>query len=295
MDQTSSSVRAKSFGLIANPTKPGARELALALRDQFANHGWTALTDKVTAALLGSTAVHGYEEIGREAEVVVVLGGDGTILTTAQLLGRHIKPLAAVNTGRLGFLTTAAADDQDRFVHAIVTGHYRLSRRRLLEVEYTGRNGDACSAHALNELSITRGSLPRMIHIEARIDGELFNHYNGDGLIVATPTGSTAYSLSAGGPIVSPDANVILLTPICSHALANRSLVVDDRAVLEFSAHGASTDVLLTLDGHDSENLARETSVRVRRANFDIPLVTLPGHSFYALLQRKLGWSGSTL
>src|SRR4029450_4262097 len=127
-----------------------------------------------------------------------------------------------------------------------------------------------------------------MIHIEARIDGEVFNHYNGDGLIVATPTGSTAYSLSAGGPIVSPDASVFLVTPICSHALANRALVVADRAILEFSARGTAGDILLTLDGHGSENLAHDSTVRVRRANFDIPLVTLAGHSFYSLLQRKL-------
>ena len=293
MDQIESASR--RFGLIAHPTKPGARELALGLCELFSRHGWQPAADAATAELVGGLEAHNYEEIGTRAAVVVVLGGDGTILKTARMLGRHMKPLAAVNTGRLGFLTTAAADDQKRFVEAIVGGNYTLSRRRLLGVEYESRGGRKRSEMALNELSITRGSLPRLIHLKARIDGELFNHYSGDGLIVSTPTGSTAYSLSAGGPIVSPDANVLLVTPICSHALANRALVVNDRAVLEFVAYGASDDILVTLDGDDSEPLARGAIVQVKRADFDVPLVMFPGHSFYSLLQHKLGWSGSTV
>ncbi|MGI8602925.1 MAG: NAD(+)/NADH kinase [Verrucomicrobiales bacterium] len=294
MDPTTSAAGHR-FGLIANPTKPRARELALALRERFANHGWRPLVDDVTCALIGAGEAQDYECIGSEAELIVVLGGDGTILKTARLLGRNMKPLAAMNTGRLGFLTTGAEQDQERFVEAIVRGDYTLSRRRLIAVEFTANDGKTHNATALNEISITRGNLPRLIHLEARIDGEVFNRYSGDGLIVSTPTGSTAYSLSAGGPIVSPDAKVFVVTPICSHALANRSLVVGDFAALEFSAHGTHEDIVLTIDGGISEVLAPGTVVRARRADYDVPLVMLPGHNFYSLLQEKLGWKGTTL
>jgi len=296
MDQSDSRVRSRQYGLIANPTKEGATELARAVIDRLHKHGWAALADAETAGLLGGDlAPHSIQAIGAAAEFIVVLGGDGTILATARRFGADVKPLAAINTGRLGFLTTAAAGEFDAFVNALATGSFLISQRTVLEVSYRGRDGDVVIATALNEATLTRGRQPRMINVEARIDGEIFNRYHGDGLIVATPTGSTAYSLSAGGPIVSPKARVFLVTPICSHTLADRSLIVGDAAILELTALGGSDETLLSLDGDDSVPLPAGVPVTIQRAHYDLPLISLPEHGFYSLVQTKLGWSGSTL
>jgi NAD+ kinase len=296
MAESDRGIGLRRFGLVANPTKEGAAALARMVVDRLGAAGWEAMADEETSCLLeGAVGVHSIRAIGEAVEFIVVLGGDGTILTTARRFGAAVRPLAAINTGRLGFLTTAAAEDLEAFVRALTTGAYEISPRTLLEVRHCGADGGWVTATALNEATLTRGRQPRMINVEARIDGEVFNRYRGDGLIVATPTGSTAYSLSAGGSIVSPKARVFLVTPICSHTLADRSLIVGDDAELEFVTLGESEETLLTLDGDDSISLPAGVPVVMRRAGYDLPLVALPGHSFYRLLQAKLGWSGSSV
>jgi len=297
MDQSELSAGSFSFGVIANPTKDGARELAGALIDLMEARGWTVLANPETAEWLGRASVARVEttELSEHVEFVVVLGGDGTLLKTARSLGSRVKPLAAINTGRLGFLTTAAGSDLHLFAEALQTRSYRISRRILLEVTHTQRNGQTSTACALNEATLTRGRQPRLIHLEARINGERFNNYRGDGIVVSTPTGSTAYSLSAGGPIVSPTASVFLVTPICSHALANRPLVVEDSAELEIIPLGEAEETLLTLDGDESTPVPAGLPVKMRRAPYDLPLVTLPEHNFYRVLRSKLGWTGSSV
>jgi NAD+ kinase len=286
----------KTYGLIANPTKPGAAELARTVRDRLAADGWSALVNEETAALLGGGAAPAdYGEINGRASFVVVLGGDGTILKTARRFGSRVPPLAAINTGRLGFLTTAAEDQLDDFLGALANRTFTLSHRRLLEVSHATRDGVTVSATALNEATLTRGRQPRMILVEARVDGELLNRYRGDGLIVSTPTGSTAYSLSAGGPLVSPKAGVFLVTPICSHTLSDRAVVVGDSSVIELIPLGESEETLLTLDGDGSVTVPIGVPIRLQRAPYDLPLVHLPGHNFFRLMQSKLGWSGSAV
>jgi NAD+ kinase len=286
----------KIFGLVANPTKPGAAELARTVRARMAAQGWTALANEETACMLGpGEAPASCDAIKASAAFVVVLGGDGTILKTARSFGSRVPPLAAINTGRLGFLTTAAEDQLDEFLNALAAGTFTLSQRSLLEVTYTTRDGTPVTATALNEATLTRGRQPRMILVEARIDGELLNRYRGDGLIVSTPTGSTAYSLSAGGPLVSPKAGVFVVTPICSHTLSDLAVVVGDSARLELIPLGEAEETLLTLDGDGSVPVPIGVPIRLRRAPYDLPLAHLPGHNFFRLVQTKLGWSGSTV
>lgn len=286
----------KIFGLVANPTKPGAAELARAVRERMAAQGWTAMANEETACMLGSGhSPATCEEINEQAAFVVVLGGDGTILKTARAFGPRVPPLAALNTGRLGFLTTAAENQIDDFLRVLALGTFALSPRSLLEVTYTTRAGTTVTATALNEATLTRGRQPRMILVEARIDGELLNRYRGDGLIVSTPTGSTAYSLSAGGPLVSPKAGVFVVTPICSHTLSDLAVVVGDSAQIELFPLGEADETLLTLDGDGSVAVPIGVPIRLRRAPYDLPLVHLPGHNFFRLVQTKLGWSGSTV
>jgi NAD+ kinase len=286
----------KVFGLVANPTKPGAATVARTVRDRLAALGWTGMAGEETACLLGpQESPFSHDAIKARAAFVVVLGGDGTILKTARAFGPEAPPLAAINTGRLGFLTTAAEDQLDAFLDALDRGTFSLSRRRLLEVSYTTRGGTLVTATALNEATLTRGRQPRMISVEARIDGDLLNRYRGDGLIVSTPTGSTAYSLSAGGPLVSPKAGVFVITPICSHSLSDLAVVVDDSARLELIPLGEADETLLTLDGDGSVPVPIGVPIHLRRAPHDLSLVHLPGHNFFRLVQNKLGWSGSSV
>ena len=287
-----------TYGLISNPTKCGARELIEELISRLGAHGWEPLCDEATHSLLDSPTAHPAvtaREIAEKADLIIVLGGDGTLLRAIQTLHFSPKPLAAINTGRLGFLSTGGEEDQDRFIRSLLEGDYTLSRRSTLEVEFTRLDGIKGTAVALNECSLTRGMLPRMIHLEARLDGALLNFFSGDGVIVATPTGSTAYSLSAGGPIVGPDAQVFVVTPICSHALGNRAVVVSDGAVLQFAPANPTDDLLLTTDGQNSVRIAPREPVTIRRSPTDVTLVRLPGHNFYDLLHHKLGWSGSVV
>ncbi len=291
-------VTTRSYGLLANPTKSGASGLAASLVDKLGAHGLTALVNEETAALLDgrtpsdAVTVATPAEIGAAAEFALVLGGDGTLLKTIRRFGPRIPPCAAINIGSLGFLTTAPADAVDRCVEALVSGEYDLSPRARLEVSYTDLEGRPRTDTALNEAVLARGLQPRMIDLEARIGGQCFNRYRSDGIIVATPTGSTAYALSAGGPLISPEAGVFVLTPICSHTMADRSLVFGDSTELELIPGG---ETLLTLDGDTAIPLPPHQPVRLRRATVDLPLITLPGHSFFRIVQSKLGWRGNAV
>ncbi len=289
-------IQPQFYGLVANPTKPGAATLARTVAERMRALGWTTLAPEETASMLGpGTMPRRVDEINDQAAFVIVLGGDGTILKTARTFGARVRPLAALNTGRLGFLTTAAEAQFEEFLDVLVRGAYTLSQRRMLEVTFSSRQGGSLTLNALNEITLTRGRQPRMILVEARIDGDLLNRYRGDGLIVSTPTGSTAYSLSAGGPLVSPKARVFVVTPICSHTLSDLAVVVDDSARLELIPLGDDEETLLTVDGDGSIAVPIGAPIHLRRAPYDLPLIHLPGHSFYSLVRTKLGWSGTTL
>lgn len=289
------------YGLLANTTKPGAAEMAAQLARRLGTHGYRGLLDDKSAALLtdrvaqaGVNIVHPWE-IGQKAEFVIVLGGDGTLLKAVRLFEPRVPPFAAINLGSLGFLTTAPIAEAERCIDALVKQEYEISARARLEVSYTTCQGETRTDTALNEAVFARGVQPRMIDLEARIGGECFNRYRSDGLIVATPTGSTAYALSAGGPLISPNAGVFLLTPICSHTMADRSLVFSDTTELEIIPSREDAETLLTLDGEPSIPLPVGVPVRLRRAAQDLPLITLPGHNFFRVVQAKLGWRGNTM
>lgn len=283
------------IGLVANPTKQDALRYVTGLREGFAAAGASVLLEEATTAFIGERGGLPLAEMAAAADVIVVLGGDGTILRTARLLGPAVKPLAAVNTGRLGFLTTATENEIARFVEAILTNDYRISRRSVVEASFTGADGRECIEGGMNEITVTRGTFSRLIHLEVRVNGEFLNRYSGDGLIVATPTGSTAYSLSAGGPIINPAADVFCLTPICPHALSNRSFVVNDNVSLEIQPMEPVEDVLLNVDGGTAYPLAKAKPVVLRKANWQVPLIAFRDTSFYSVLRDKLQWTGSSL
>ena len=283
------------IGIIANPTKQDAARYVTDLRDGFAARGATVMLEDATTTFIGGEGGWPLLELAAAVDVLVVLGGDGTILRTARLLGPAVKPLAAVNTGRLGFLTTATESEIVRFVEAILTNDYRLSHRSVVEASFTNADGEACVEGGMNEITVTRGTFSRLIHLEVRVNGEFLNRYSGDGLIVATPTGSTAYSLSAGGPIINPAAGVFCLTPICPHALSNRSFVLNDNVVMEIQPTEPVDVVLLNADGGTAWKLAKDQPVVLRKASWQVPLIAFRDTSFYSVLRDKLQWTGSNL
>lgn len=283
------------IGLTANISKPNAAALTRQLAAQFRSGGARLLCEEATAHAAGLDAGLPLAEVTRAAEVLVVLGGDGTILHTARQLGAEVKPLAAVNTGRLGFLTTTTAEETGEFVRALVSREYQISHRRTVEAAFTDAAGGHQQQTGLNEAVLSRGAAARMIKLNVLVNGALVNCYSGDGLIVSTPTGSTAYSLSAGGPIVSPDAGVFVISPICPHVVANRSVVVPDDAEIVLQAASEPGEFFLSTDGGALVALDWEHPVRIRRGAWTVPLVTLPGASFFGVLRHKLQWNGSNV
>lgn len=283
------------IGIFANPEKPGAAALLRDLLERFAAAEAPVDLEEGTARLVGLSGGAPLAKLGEAADLVVVLGGDGTLLWAVRQMGDSLKPIAAINTGTLGFLTCATAEESDALVGALVSGGYTISERLLLagELEQNGRSGE--TFYALNEVTICRAVASRVIHVEARVNGAFANRYTGDGLILSTPTGSTAYSLSAGGPLVAPDANVFVVTPICPHSLANRPLVVEATSRLVFEAPPQRDSLSLLVDGQLLAVLDEPARVHLRRADFSLPLVSLPHQDFYGVLHRKLGWKGNSI
>jgi NAD+ kinase len=280
-------------GIFANGAKPGAVETVGRLRDALKGQGIESVLEAGAAELVGAAGGVAASELGEVADVAAVLGGDGTMLDAVARLGTAELPVAGVNTGRLGFLTSCTETEVDDFAVALAEGRYTRSKRTLLDAEVIEEGGPPRRFTALNEVVLARGHTGRLVSLKAALDGSLLNHYRADGLIVATPTGSTAYSLSAGGPLISPTAGVFVITPICPHSLSHRSLVVEDDSTIELSPAGPlECPMQFTVDGRDCLTIQRAARVVVRKASRHLHLLRLEGHSFYEALREKLNWRG---
>ena len=282
-------------GLVAHSEKPQAAELLRLLAKELRACGATPLLETESAALAGEPDGLPIAELGKRCVLLLVLGGDGTLLKVVHELGEHLLPLFGINLGSLGFLTCVSSANALQAVDAVCTGEYVLSRRALLEVTLEREGAVVARRIGLNEAVISRGAVSRLIKLDTSIDGIDLTQFNADGLIVATPTGSTAYSLSAGGPVIAPDAGVLVITPVCPHVLTNRSLVVADRSEIIVRPVCGQTDVVLTVDGHRSEKVQDGDLIRIRKSALEVPLATLPKLSFCEVLREKLKWSGSAV
>lgn len=282
-----------NVGILANPQKPGSLPTLRALRAALAEHGVSTLLDCQTAELAGEPDGVPASTFPTLVDLAAVIGGDGTMLHAVARLGDFDKPVAGINVGRLGFLTSCTDDDLGEFARAIASGRFRTSPRTLLDISLRRSGGKTLAFTALNEITLARGETGRLVSLIARVDGDLLNEYRADGLIVATPTGSTAYSLSAGGPLITPDAGVFLITPICPHSLSQRALVLSDSRVVELAADDReSGPMIFTVDGRDSLRVEPGDVIEVRKSPRSFQLLTLEGRSFYEALRKKLGWQG---
>lgn len=221
-----------------------------------------------------------------EADIIVALGGDGTMLYTARLMKNIEKPILGVNSGRLGFMAYTQKEHLKTALNYVLEGEYRIDKRYMLEAEDEDHN----IYHALNEFLFSKKDSTSMVNVEAQYDDMFINDYWSDGLIVATPTGSTAYNLSSDGPIVMPDSKVMVLTPINPHTLTTRPLVLPSNKSLQVTVKQQDHDVLFSYDGNIREIDDYPFSVRIRQSNFSVDLIELPKQNYFDTLRRKLMW-----
>ena len=285
----------KTIGLIAHTGKPGVTDLVNAIAREFGRFSISILLEKETARIAGKKSGHSMTELGAAADLLVVAGGDGTILHVVGQLGDVIKPIFGINVGSLGFLTCANSSTYREAVECIAKDRINFSQRALLEARVKLGEKQTAKMIALNDAVLSRGELSRLVMLHTRVNGEPLTEFNADGLIVATPTGSTAYSLSAGGPILDPESGVFVITPICPHVLTNRSIIVAEGSIIEIEASDPDYPVFLTLDGRKPIHVERGSTVTIRKAKRTLPLASLPDASFFSVVRQKLKWSGSNL
>lgn len=281
-------------GILANPHKPDSIPTVKALREALGKRGVDSIVDLETAAMMndGEQGVAA-ADFASKVDLAAVVGGDGTMLHAVLRLGAFGLPVAGIHIGRLGFLTTCTDEDISAFADAVAERKFNTSQRTLLEAVVHRAGKQPQSYTALNEITLARGETGRLVSLVAKVNGELLNTYRADGLIVATPTGSTAYSLSAGGPLVAPGAGVFLITPICPHSLSQRALVLDDDCVVELAADNTEAwPMIFTVDGRESISILPGDRIEVRKSPQSFTLLRLEGRSYYEALRQKLGWQG---
>ena len=281
-------------GLVARADKPQAAALTRSLVEALGARGVEVLLETRTAEAVGARGVD-EQQLGSACDLLIVLGGDGTILRALHRMRGATPPIFGINVGSLGFLTGVHGEEWPKAVESIVAGDFRLSTRTMLRVELV-RDGLTVEAFAgLNDAVVSRGQHSQLIKVAVRIDEEELSVYHADGLIVATPTGSTAYSMSAGAPLLLPDSACLVITPICPHVLTNRSTVVSDQARLELRLVGGGPGVTVNVDGQEIRDFGPGDILRISRAAETLRLATLPGRTFSDVLRDKLKWSGSNV
>ncbi|MBA4142235.1 MAG: NAD kinase [Nitrosospira sp.] len=283
----------KTIALIGKHKNPDIITPLLSLGRYLENRNLEVLLDDRTAGTVPEKKYPAMtmEEIGARADLAIVLGGDGTMLNIARKLAPFNVPLVGINQGRLGFLTDLSIQTMLESLGTMLDGQHITERRMLLHVEVARDNTVAFSAQALNDVAVNRGIGGNMIEFEVRINGEYVYSLRSDGLIVATSTGSTAYALSSGGPIVHPSLDLIVLVPVSPHTLSNRPIVVGPDAVVEVLMHPNGLAHVYA-DSHSHFDLQEHDKIVVRRAPHTVTLLHPSNHSYYRMLREKLGWSG---
>jgi NAD+ kinase len=277
-------------GIVAKPKKPAA-EVVKELVNWMQGKGHEAVFDEDTALLAGVESPYKKSEIPEHSDLLLVLGGDGTLLSVARLIGERDVPILAVNLGSLGFITEVTLDELFSVLDQVLGGNYSLDERTMLEAHIRRQGERIARYRVLNDVVIHKGTLARIIELETCIEENFLTTYRADGLIIATPTGSTAYSLAAGGPIVHPSLPAIILNPICSFALSQRSLVLPDHlGKVIVTLLTENEDVFLTLDGQVGFALRFKDTVEIRKAPNTIKLIKSPYKDYFEVLRTKLKW-----
>jgi len=281
----------RAAGIVCKPIRDVVCSVVPPLVEWLRAHKIEVFVDKETRECIDTKApVMARESIGEKIQLLIVLGGDGTLLSAARALGAHNVPILAVNLGGLGFLTSVTLDELYPMLEQILSGQHRTGERMMLEAEVV-RGGKSTERHtALNDAVANKGALARMLDFDVSVDGDHVGRYRADGLIVATPTGSTAYSLAAGGPIVHPGLDAFVITPICPHMLTNRPLVIPDTSRVEIDFSAASGPVYVTVDGQIGIQLMPMDALLIRKSASKVAFVQPPRKTYFEILRSKLRW-----
>ncbi len=281
----------KTIGAVVGPRKPEALEVVCELREWLKARGIELrAANSIAAQAQCAPLAESDGELAEDVDLIVVLGGDGTMLGAARLLGSRQIPVLGVNFGWLGYLTEFTLEEMFPALEDVRAGKLFVEQRMMIDVSLN-RGGETVSTdRALNDAAVNRAAPGRMIELECYINGMFVNSFRADGMIVATPTGSTAYSLSAGGPIVHPDMSAILLTPICPHTLSNRPVVVPGESVVELVFKRTGEGLMLTIDGQHGVELLHDDRITLRRSQTTFNLVRPTNRNYFEVLRTKLKW-----
>jgi NAD+ kinase len=280
-----------TVGIISRPRRSNLVAVVPPLLQWLEKRGLKVVHDEETAGSLATPAQgKRREEVAAQSDLLVVLGGDGTLLAAARVAAPQGIPILPINMGSLGFLTSFTVEELYPALEETLAGRFSISERVMLHVDLL-RDGEIIEhQNVLNEVVINKGTLARMIELELAIDGSFVCRYRADGLIVASPTGSTAYSLSAGGPIVHPAVESFIITPICPHTLSDRPVVVRDSSLIEMTLSGNTESVFLTLDGQKGIVMQPSDKVHVSRSKELLKLIQPPKKSYFDILRGTLKW-----
>ena len=284
------------MGLLANTDKPACRSAVQHALRLISQAGLSAAADAATVAMAGLRVAQWADAaaLAEAVDLLLVFGGDGTMLRAARAAAASQTPVFGINIGGLGFLTAVSSRQLVATLPVVLSGQFSLEQRAMIVARGTGRSQPIRQV-ALNDFVISRGPVSRLIELEVRVDNLVLTRYRGDGLIVSTPTGSTAYSLAAGGAVVSPNAEVFTLTPICPHTLSNRSVIVSLASVVQVKVLSQKPDTILSADGQVHSELTTGDTLTIRRSRQQVRFARLPGTSFFDTLREKMHWSGSSV
>lgn len=279
----------KTVGILIKPTLTEVKPILADLLRWLQEQRKEVVLDPNTAALLGLPASQ-KSDIPARADMVLVLGGDGTMLSAARLVEERSIPILGVNMGGLGFLTEVGLDHLYEALKKVFAQQFVLEQRLMLRARVQREGKDIVQTAVLNDVVVSKGVHSRMIEIQIRIDGQFVTNLRGDGLIVSTPTGSTAYSLSAGGPIVHPSVDALTLTPICPHTLSHRPLLIPSTEQLEARLTGRDEGAMTTFDGQDSITVNQGDIIAIQASSHRTQLIRFPDRTYFDVLRRKLRW-----
>jgi len=283
----------RRIGIIANVRKEKAPELITRLKSWAEDRGVEVVLEREIAKRMADPRGVDREEIGSRVDMIVAFGGDGTLLMAARSVRKFNVPILGINLGAFGYLTVFNLNEMIEALEMIYRGDYRTEKRMMLDVLVRGGGKTQEDYSVLNDVVINRGNLSRMVDLEVIVDDRYLTTYKADGLIVSTPTGSTAYSLSAGGPIVFPVLDSIIINPICPHTLTNRPVMLPESASIRVVLWTKGLGATATLDGQLSFDLRSGDSIVIRKSKYVTNLVTSPRREYLQILRSKLGWGGS--
>ena len=289
-NKTAGGDKVKKIGVFCKPKAPSATDILGRLIPWLRKQNYHIFLDEGTAAIINETSSHKKKEIFQQADLLIVLGGDGTLLSVARVAHPHNIPILAVNLGSLGFLAEISIDELYPTLENILAGKFEIENRMLLNA-CIWRNGEKVENHnVLNDVVINKGAVARVINLQVLVNGQYMTSYRADGLIIATPTGSTAYSLSAGGPIIHPSMHTLVLSPICPFTLTNRSILIPDQSIIQVKLAAEYDDVRVTLDGQEGYDMRAGDILEIKKTKTPLQLIRGPNKNYYQILRDKLHW-----